>query len=219
MTFELTGEELYTALECCMASVVLPFDLDFVIMCSGMGYSFDLTRDEFQRVTAVWVGEEPLDPEATYTFTSSIALPTMMEQLFPIEPHNLEILGTTLYEVFKDYCIENSPISANSEGRVLPVRDNQDNNVTAPAMLTLSPAFPNPFNGVTSVEVRAGDPGRFNLTVFDISGREVARLANGQFTAGSHGFSWNAAGYSTGVYMLVLESQNRREVQRLVLLK
>jgi len=50
----------------------------------------------------------------------------------------------------------------------------------------------------------AGGPA--TLTIFDMAGRTVTTLHDGDLTAGEHSFVWNTSGVPAGVYMARLES-------------
>ncbi|MBK6767281.1 MAG: S8 family serine peptidase [bacterium] len=88
-----------------------------------------------------------------------------------------------------------------------------------PREFALSPAYPNPFNPTTSLEVALPQSAALTLRVFDIAGREVSVLASGQFNAGVHRFTFDAAGLATGVYFARAESSLGTQVQKLLLLK
>jgi hypothetical protein len=70
----------------------------------------------------------------------------------------------------------------------------------------LSPV-PNPAKGTAHFSIRMTRGGFFDLSVLDVAGREVARLASGTRGAGSYTFGWNGlnkAGrrVSAGSYLL-----------------
>ena len=58
-----------------------------------------------------------------------------------------------------------------------------------------------------------------SLRVFDINGRIVDVLMNGELEAGEHEVIWNAFNHSSGIYFVELTSMKNRSVQKLVLLK
>ncbi len=88
-----------------------------------------------------------------------------------------------------------------------------------PTVYALAPAYPNPFNPTTALEVSLPQNANLNLRVFDVTGREVATVASGLYSAGMHRFTWNAAGFATGVYFARLESPLGTQMQKLLLLK
>jgi flagellar hook assembly protein FlgD len=68
-------------------------------------------------------------------------------------------------------------------------------------------AYPNPFNPVTTIEVSLDCESPVSLRVYDIKGRLIRTLFNGQMAAGPHVRHWNGrdeAGtdVSSGVYVV-----------------
>ena len=78
---------------------------------------------------------------------------------------------------------------------------------------------PNPFNPSTSVEFSLDRSGPTSVLVFDVQGRRVATLADRFFEAGPHRLVLVGAGLPSGVYWLVLRTDDVRVVRRLTLLK
>lgn len=88
-----------------------------------------------------------------------------------------------------------------------------------PQVLHLSPAWPNPFNPTTNISFELPETGFTDLTVVDISGREVAQLLNTDLPAGLYHFSWTANHLHSGVYFIRLNYDGRQSIQRCLLLK
>lgn len=60
---------------------------------------------------------------------------------------------------------------------------------------------PNPFNPTTAIRYTLAEPANVSLTIYDILGREVARLVDNQYQyAGYFEYQWNASYLSSGVY-------------------
>ncbi|MCF7903216.1 MAG: T9SS type A sorting domain-containing protein, partial [Candidatus Marinimicrobia bacterium] len=93
-----------------------------------------------------------------------------------------------------------------------------------PETYVLEQNYPNPFNPSTTISFGLPEDGVVSLKVYDIQGREVVTLAQNHFTAGTYQVTWNAldAGHSpvaSGVYFYVLDSENFRQVKKMVLTK
>ncbi len=58
-----------------------------------------------------------------------------------------------------------------------------------------------------------------SLAVFDVSGREVARLVEDFQIAGQHSTTWDASAYPTGLYFCRLQAGAKASVSKLMLLK
>jgi hypothetical protein len=61
--------------------------------------------------------------------------------------------------------------------------------------------------------------GEVNLRVYDILGREVAVLVNGEMIAGYHEVKFDAAGLASGVYLYRLQANGYAETRKLILTK
>ena len=81
--------------------------------------------------------------------------------------------------------------------------------VEAPEALVLARNYPNPFNPATTIGFQLPAPGHARLYVYDLLGREVARLVDGERAAGHHEVVWNADRFASGlyVYRLVVEGE------------
>jgi len=79
--------------------------------------------------------------------------------------------------------------------------------------------YPNPFNPTTEIRWTMDVGRQTKLAVYDILGREVALLANGPYSAGTHSVTFDASGLSSGMYIVVLESPGMRDVRKVSLVK
>jgi hypothetical protein len=80
-------------------------------------------------------------------------------------------------------------------------------------------AYPNPFNPTTTIRFSVETLHVTSLQIFDITGRVVERLIDGIIQLGNHEIQWNASSYSSGIYFVELVSGEKRQVQKLILLK
>lgn len=84
--------------------------------------------------------------------------------------------------------------------------------------------YPNPFNPKTHFGFRIPDFGFVTITLYDMTGKEVATLVNEQLQAGSHEASFDASGFASGVYFYRLSATDpagrvRSSTRRMVLAK
>jgi hypothetical protein len=77
---------------------------------------------------------------------------------------------------------------------------------TVPQDLFLLRNFPNPFNPSTTITYRLPEAAEVTLTVYDLLGREAATLVRGREDRGDHTVSFNAAGLSSGVFIVRLSA-------------
>ncbi|HCA43008.1 MAG TPA: peptidase S8, partial [Bacteroidetes bacterium] len=57
------------------------------------------------------------------------------------------------------------------------------------------------------------------LNIFDVAGREVAKLVDNELTPGVYEYAFNGSGLSSGVYFYRLETGFFTETKRMVLVK
>lgn len=88
-----------------------------------------------------------------------------------------------------------------------------------PSMLVLKAAYPNPFNPITTIVFALDRQQKIRLAVYDITGREVAALADQWFPTGEQRFTFDASSLPSGSYFARLQSENLNRTVKLVLLK
>ena len=95
-----------------------------------------------------------------------------------------------------------------------------------PEQFELCQNFPNPFNPLTEIKYKIKKKGFVNIRVFDLLGREIAQLVNETHKAGEYITRFNGSGFSSGVYLYVIEIGNAHEsnkyfsdVKKMILLK
>jgi hypothetical protein len=60
-----------------------------------------------------------------------------------------------------------------------------------PRVFRLTQNYPNPFNPSTTISYDLPDDGRVSMVIYDVVGREVARLIDRKMPAGRHEIRWN----------------------------
>ena len=93
-----------------------------------------------------------------------------------------------------------------------------------PVDLEIGPAYPNPFNPFTSMDLTVPFAGSVRVSVIDILGREVALLQSGTMFPGHYRVSWNGRtgsgrSVASGTYFVLLEHAAGSSIQKLLLLK
>lgn len=88
-----------------------------------------------------------------------------------------------------------------------------------PGEYSLGQNYPNPFNPTTQIEYSIPERGFVTLKVYDILGKEVATLFNGEQPSGKYKVNFNGIGLSSGVYLYELKAGNFTITKKLVLMK
>ena len=96
--------------------------------------------------------------------------------------------------------------------------------VAAPKNYKLYGNFPNPFNPSTKLAFELPGASHVRISVYDNIGREVARIADGEYTAGYNELTWNGTGFdgsrvSSGVYFCRFAADSWNRVIKMMLLK
>ena len=92
-------------------------------------------------------------------------------------------------------------------------------NIVTPNVITISDAFPNPFNPSTSFDVNIGNSGFLTLSIYNINGQLVDIIHEGEMSAGIYSMTWNPNNLSSGIYILKAVSTGQVSTQKLTLLK
>jgi hypothetical protein len=88
-----------------------------------------------------------------------------------------------------------------------------------PLNYALEQNYPNPFNPNTSIQFAIPVTGLTTLSVFDLLGREVAKIVREQMAPGIYTRDWNAGNLPSGIYFITLRSGSFVQTKRAMLLK
>jgi len=94
-----------------------------------------------------------------------------------------------------------------------------DTDAKLPLTFDLTAIYPNPFNAATRIQFGVDVSVQTELTVFDLSGRQVATLYYGVPEVGLHQVSWNAVDIPSGIYLVRLQSENRFRTAKVAVVK
>jgi len=94
-----------------------------------------------------------------------------------------------------------------------------------PSRVVLHQNTPNPFNPTTKIRFSLPARSQVELKIYDIAGREVRTLVNGELEASAnHEFSWygkdnNGAEVGSGVYFYRLDAGKESQTRKMVLIR
>lgn len=91
--------------------------------------------------------------------------------------------------------------------------------VEIPTTFYLFQNYPNPFNPTTTIRYGLPKKVYVKLKIYDILGRLVKELYNGEQEAGNHSIIFDGSAYASGVYFCTLETPEFTQSQKMVLLK
>lgn len=79
--------------------------------------------------------------------------------------------------------------------------------------------YPNPFNPTTTISYTLAEASPVQLNVYDIQGKEVAKLVNEEQVAGKYAIHFNASKLASGLYYYTLKSGRFAASRKFVLLR
>ena len=169
--------------------------------------AINMSGDDLTAELALPVDAMGLDPETTYyltdLFTGDALSGTGAELAgFPVD---VPAYTTRLFAVADS--VVAVPVATEPVG------------APPPSGFALAPNHPNPFAGRTTLPYTVAEGGPVRLVVYDLLGREVARLVDGVVPAGRHAAVFDGAGLASGVYVARLEGGGRVATRRMVLVR
>ena len=93
-----------------------------------------------------------------------------------------------------------------------------------PSKFALHQNYPNPFNPITSLSYDLPEDAMVNITIYDMMGKVVASLVNGQQSAGFKTLQWDATNQSgmpisAGLYIYTIQAGEFNDTKKMILLK
>jgi hypothetical protein len=79
--------------------------------------------------------------------------------------------------------------------------------------------YPNPFSHSTSIRCAIPKSSLVSLKVFNSQGQAVKTLVNARLPEGMHQFTWNAEKSPSGVFSIVLQTDNQLITRKMLLIK
>lgn len=125
--------------------------------------------------------------------------------------------GSTLSELQAQVAAARAkaPFDVDAPGTYIP----NEFEAELPDEVRLNQNYPNPFNPNTVISYQLPISSNVQLTVFDLTGREVAQLVQGEQQAGTHSVNFDARTLSSGVYLAVLKTNSVTQTIKLTLIK
>ncbi|MCB2213606.1 T9SS type A sorting domain-containing protein [bacterium] len=88
-----------------------------------------------------------------------------------------------------------------------------------PTDFAVGAVYPNPFNATARFDITLPDAQRVSVRVFDTLGRQVAEIANANYSAGTHTLTVAPTGLASGVYFLQVNAGPEKAMRKLVYMK
>ena len=167
---------------------------------------------EFFVADAAGTGSTLLVGRDTYTFDDHGNGPTPASKM--INLGNAVTLGVAP----SDQLVATTTDSASNSSEFSPPLSLVIATVSEPSALPSEPildrVYPNPLSDTATLRYALGERAALRVAVYDVLGREVARLADGFVPAGVHTVSIDARTWPSGVYVIRLETEGVVRTQR-----
>jgi len=82
------------------------------------------------------------------------------------------------------------------------------NSQIIPNHFEVSSAYPNPFNPIVNFDIDLVNSSYISASVYNLAGQKVDDIYRGNLESGNNTLSWNAIGFSSGIYFINIESDN-----------
>lgn len=138
------------------------------------------------------------------------------QEEFTDSPGNTETSYHYAITAFNRNSQESEPSEVVSSGVVTSAEEDYEPIVKS---LRLDQNYPNPFNPSTNISFQLPENSAVSLKVYDMVGREVAVLIDGQKSAGSHTVTFDASALPSGVYFYRLATEQGSLSRKMTLIK
>jgi hypothetical protein len=88
-----------------------------------------------------------------------------------------------------------------------------------PVKFKLYNNYPNPFNPVTKIKFDLPNTSNVKLFVYDVLGREISRILDGELKAGKYEADFDASNLPSGVYFYRLITDGYNDTKKMLLIK
>ena len=134
-------------------------------------------------------------------------------------PYDWNDWGKKIYEAWHSYgapvrVAQQAVVVQNSAPQLPSVVD-----VELPQEIRIAQNYPNPFNARSTIEFWIGQSAHVSLVLYNIAGREVEQLIDGELKAGLHLAYVDGSNLSTGVYFYHLRVQHQSATRKLILIR
>ncbi len=192
-----------TALD--FGSVTVGQSADLPLVIYNLGNANLLLSDISNNLSVFTHNWNPLD---------SLILPgDSLEVMVTFTPDDSVMFQDTLWIENNDELVF---VELTGEGGPLGIEDNSS---LIPKEFSLRQILPNPCKSIAKIQFGLPMPSRVNLSVYDVSGRLVSCLVNGQYEPGIHEALLDASSMSAGVYFYRLEAGNFNATEKVVVTK
>lgn len=84
-----------------------------------------------------------------------------------------------------------------------------------PYQFQLQPNYPNPFNPGTTIHFTLPNTMKVQLIIYNTLGQKITTLVDSYKTAGQHAIYWKPVGLTSGIYVVLMKSNNYQAIRKI----
>ena len=188
---------------------------EFLIQTSGMKYYCDPTAEFGQKVKAIFINDEFIDPQKFYTVTTNefiVAIMGLLGMPFEIIEASEDM---TEFQVVLNYIISKQTLSPNYEPRIIaPVIETR----TESNKLCIDKVYPNPCSGNLNVDISIKNPGFYLVSIYNVYSQRVMSYRK-FIDSGFHKESIDTGILNSGFYTIEISDGMENIFSKFVIIK
>jgi len=200
---------------------------------SSLDYFFKewIYGENFPNYTVQWSTALTGGTSLVHVLITQVANTSPQFFTMPVQIKIVTSLGDTLLTVFNDQLSQSFFLEVS--GNVTDIQFDPNNLILKTVSVAVSVEdekvaldkfelfqnYPNPFNPETIIRYQIPTKGFVSLKIFNLLGKEVAVLVNGENEAGTHQVKFDGSNLTSGIYFYLLKAGNFNTGKKLMLLK
>jgi parallel beta-helix repeat protein len=192
-----------------------PFALRLLARDAALAKDFNKTNALYDELLSAY-------PNSRFELTTLYDLVVKLVEVDRDLPKAQELVAKMVANYPKDVLTAMGRIAVGDKVEMLkssPQNPESKQLTSNPAQFKLGVAYPNPFNPATKISFELPSASYVKLTVYDVLGREVCQLANGEQTAGKHTVTFDGKNLPSGIYVYRLEAGRNTAISKMLLTK
>jgi endonuclease/exonuclease/phosphatase family metal-dependent hydrolase/DNA/RNA endonuclease YhcR with UshA esterase domain len=172
-------------------------------------------EDEEYTILTKALEEQGFQSQASGSFIDHITITSELLDEHIVEAQRVE--NTAYIGSYLSSTSDHYPIWTRFQFTTLVGNEKESN--TQPTGYSLEQNYPNPFNPTTNIQYSLAENSVVTLRVYDMLGREIATLVNGErLNTGSYTATFNASDLSSGMYIYQLSTAEGVQLTRKMML-